>query len=241
MQILGVISILVCLMKDEKHVACDTELKFAERCSHNAHFLEIDRSAQDLIVAAHNSVRQKWASGKGKVRVKACRMATVRWDDELAKLAAFNVIQCEMKHDQCRNTWTYKYSGQNLGRRALKGGSPLRASDFFQWVFNSWEDEGRDVTAGILAEYPEIRPNPEVGHMTAILQELNVAVGCAVSNYESTSGDTYLVACNYASANLPTLPIYRECKTAASECKSGTNPDYPALCSSDEQVNFNLD
>lgn len=79
-----------------------------------------------------------------------------------------------------------------------------------------------------------------IGHFTILAQELNVAVGCAASNFKTNDGyDTYLVACNYATTNFVTLPVYRVCSKAASECKSGTNPDYPALCSLNEKVKYN--
>lgn len=42
-----------------------------------------------------------------------------------------------------------------------------------------------------------------------------------------------LIACNYAVANLDTYPIYED-GPMASDCKSGTNSKYPALCSENE-------
>lgn len=45
-------------------------------------------------------------------------MATIQWDDELARLATLNVMQCRMQHDECRNTPRYRSSGQNIAWRS---------------------------------------------------------------------------------------------------------------------------
>lgn len=42
-----------------------------------------------------------------------------------------------------------------------------------------------------------------------------------------------LIACNYAVGNIDGYPIYSDGETA-SDCQTGTNPDYPGLCSIDE-------
>ncbi|XP_033150394.1 antigen 5 like allergen Cul n 1, partial [Drosophila busckii] len=62
----------------------------------------------------HNEVRQQWANGEGNVALKACRMPTMRWHAELAKLAELHIKSCQMRHDECRNTQEFDASGQNL-------------------------------------------------------------------------------------------------------------------------------
>lgn len=44
------------------------------------------------------------------------------WSDELAFLAQLNTRQCKMSHDACRNTNSFRYSGQNLGAMATSAG-----------------------------------------------------------------------------------------------------------------------
>ncbi|XP_034490891.1 antigen 5 like allergen Cul n 1 isoform X2 [Drosophila innubila] len=252
MKIPVVISLLICLMSEafggpnycdpdlcgegETHVGCGS-IGFADSCPDNVRYLDVD---PDVVVKAHNDVRQKWASGKGKVRVEACRMATVSWDDELAKLAEYNLQQCQMEHDECHNTYKFKSSGQNLFYKSLKGGNAPEVRDILEEAIADWESEGRFVDAKILAAYPENYNGPVIGHFTMLAQELNVAVGCAASNFQTDNGyNTYLVACNYGRSTIPNTPVYRGCKKAAIECESGTNPDYPALCSLKEKVKFN--
>ncbi|KAH8276107.1 hypothetical protein KR044_002175, partial [Drosophila immigrans] len=208
-------------------------------CPDDARLLEIDQDAQDVLVAAHNAVRQQWASGKGKVRVKACRMATVHWDDELARLAEYNVKQCKMEHDECHNTKVYPNSGQNLFFTGYKGGSPPDLNGILELAVKDWAGEGQYVNKAILREYPDNYEGPTIGHFTMVAQELNVAVGCAVSNYVNERGfNTFLVACNYATTNFITNPVYRACSSAAAECTTGSNSQYPALCSSDEEIAY---
>ncbi|XP_034118547.1 antigen 5 like allergen Cul n 1 [Drosophila sulfurigaster albostrigata] len=226
--------------EDETHIACDNDGDFLSDCPDDARLLEIDEEAQDILVAAHNAVREEWASGQGKVPEKACRMATVHWDDELASLAELNVKQCKMEHDECHSTKEYPNSGQNLFYTGYKGGNPPDLNGILEMAVKDWAEEGDFVDEEILAEYPDNYEGPTIGHFTMVAQELNVAVGCAVSNYVNERGfNTFLVACNYATTNFITLPVYRACSSAGEECTSGPNPEYPALCSSDEDVVYN--
>lgn len=88
---------------------------------------------------------------------------------------------------------------------------------------------------------PTIPINPRtIGHFTIVANDRNMAIGCAVSNYVNKDGfNTFLVACNYATTNFEGAPVYSACSEAASECTTGTNPDYPALCSEDEDIDYN--
>lgn len=133
---------------------------FASDCPQDAALLDIDQDVEDLFVKAHLEVRQKWASGKGDIDVKACRMPTLSWNSELASLAELNVKQCKMKHDQCHNTAQFKASGQNLYTSGFKGGSPPTLSQIAQDAVDSWASEGKHVTAEYLASYPENYTGP---------------------------------------------------------------------------------
>lgn len=43
------------------------------------------------------------------------------WDDELAFLASLNVMQCDINHDECRNTVRHNFAGQNLAIASRTG------------------------------------------------------------------------------------------------------------------------
>lgn len=74
-----------------------------------------------------------------------------------------------------------------------------------------------------------------IGHFTAMAQDRTNRIGCAGSVY---NGAERLLTCNYAFTNLQGSPVY-ESGQAASGCKTGTNPDYPNLCSTSEDVDPN--
>lgn len=52
----------------------------------------------------HNKYRNEIALGKIPHYDSATNMATVKWDDELAKLAELVARTCLFKRDKCRNT-----------------------------------------------------------------------------------------------------------------------------------------
>lgn len=61
--------------------------------------------AKKAFVDMHNQYRNSIARDDyGPHYAQAANMATMQWDDGLAATAALNVHQCEMKHDNCRNT-----------------------------------------------------------------------------------------------------------------------------------------
>lgn len=72
-------------------------------------------------------------------------------------------------------------------------------------------------------------PSSPIGHFTAMAQQANTAVGCAVASYVSNSLNNFLLACNYATTNIVGEPVYRRGITAAG-CNTGTNVNYNGLC-----------
>lgn len=59
---------------------------------------------QKVILDAHNKNRNKLALEHILEYESAVRMATLRWDDELAKLTLLNARTCDFNHDECRTT-----------------------------------------------------------------------------------------------------------------------------------------
>lgn len=74
-----------------------------------------------------------------------------------------------------------------------------------------------------------------MGHFTQLVRDEAYKVGCSFSRYtdKQTNMPYTLMACNYAVSNIIGVPIYEEGPTA-SGCKTGTNPNYPGLCSENE-------
>lgn len=63
----------------------------------------------ELILNQHNQFRSDIALGKFEGFPEASRMAQMQYCKELELPAALNVKQCNMKHDECRNTRNYKF------------------------------------------------------------------------------------------------------------------------------------
>lgn len=80
-----------------------------------------------------------------------------------------------------------------------------------------------------------------IGHFTVMMADRNIRVGCAAATYSPDEGELhiYLVACNYATTNVIRRPIYLKCIAVASSCISGTNLQYPNLCSKSESYDVN--
>ncbi|XP_017116314.1 antigen 5 like allergen Cul n 1 [Drosophila elegans] len=215
------------------HIACPLNESFGDACSKNASVVQINQDDINTVIKAHNLVRQKWASGKAKFPNKACRMASVEWDEDLAKLAVLNAKGCIMKHDECHNTAKFRLSGQNLFNAGFWQSNgkdmSMTTKDLFEIAVQMWAGEERDVTADNLKAYPENSP-AVVGHLTVLINEKSYAVGCAIVNYEAEEYNRYNMACNYAYTNVIGHSVYSVCPEAGSECPKGLSSLYPPLC-----------
>lgn len=105
-----------------------------------------------VILSVHNEKRNKIAGGNLSPYKPACRMATMTWGEELARVAAFNVKQCKMKHDLCRSTTDYKYSGQNLAMYQTTGNVNLTKQIIHG--IESWFDEYKNANMEQIRSYP---------------------------------------------------------------------------------------
>lgn len=59
-------------------------------------------------------------------------------------------------------------------------------------------------------------------------------VGCGISKFNVGDDRKSVIVCNYSKSNIENTPTYVE-GPAASDCKTGSNPDFPGLCSVDEK------
>lgn len=109
------------------------------RCSDDAEFIEFTPQLQQIILDAHNKLRNQQANGDTPGFGPAKRMATMvkltsfvmnvcvfattanffqislqTWDEELAHLAKFNTMKCKIEHDECQSTGLFYLAGQNL-------------------------------------------------------------------------------------------------------------------------------
>ncbi|XP_019893280.2 antigen 5 like allergen Cul n 1 [Musca domestica] len=221
-----------------RHIACKRQPgKFYASCPKNAAMVPIGKKLKSLIVNVHNKRRNYIAGGNVAKFRPACRMATMRWDPELAKMASYNVRQCKMTHDKCRNTARYNYSGQNLAMISYT--ETLDMKGLIKTSIDGWYEEYKKTKWKQLRSYPTNYKGPDIGHFTTMVGEQNIALGCAASTFTSNGVIHFLLACNYATTNIAKNPVYTGCARAASKCKAGRNPKYSNLCSRKERYNVN--
>lgn len=133
-----------------------------------------------------------------------------------------------MHHDQCRNTFHFPFSGQNLGYRA-NSKTFDGISDVIEKVINAWYDEKKLAAPSDLAQCCNSSLNKN-GHFLQLVQDVSHFVGCAASKYTNNGWKTTLLACNYSFTNYLGRAVYRT-GSPASDCGSrGRNYKFTALC-----------
>lgn len=130
----------------------------ASTCSNDAKVEPINAALQTAIVNKHNAYRNIIAKGGFSGFTAAGRMASMKWNDELAKIATFNVKQCAMRHDACRNTAAFKYSGQNLAYMGWSG-TTRTVQEVALSSVEMWYNEYKDCTMAEINKYS----NPSSG------------------------------------------------------------------------------
>lgn len=139
-----------------------------------------------------------------------------------------------MKHDLCRSTKDYKYAGQNLAYRGNSGDfEPL--DSLIEKVVKGWYEEVDNAQQSDIEQCCDSASGKTIGHFTQIVTDRAKQVGCAIAKYTEKQWKTSLMACNYAFTNLNGAKVYTSGITA-SGCEFGVNPDFPALCSSNELI-----
>ncbi|XP_030386693.1 scoloptoxin SSD976 [Scaptodrosophila lebanonensis] len=215
-----------------RHVACQSTGRFADGC--RAELVNVNPHIA-LILGLHNERRNRIASGGLSGFPSATHMASMSWDSTLATLAAYNTLRCRMEHDQCRNTNTYRFAGQNLSVLFTRN---IDVEPFLRQRIEAWFDEHRYATSADIENY-QPRGGPAFGHFTTMINERNNRIGCAILRYtDANNSQGTLLACNYAVTNVINNPVYRS-GSPASECTTGRHSNYPNLCSSNESYNYN--
>jgi uncharacterized protein YkwD len=89
--------------RPQLHIACNNNGQFGRNCI-TPKSIQLTQAQMKRILDGHNQRRNLVALGGLRPFPPAARMAQMKWDNELAKLAMLNTRQCEIKHDDCRNT-----------------------------------------------------------------------------------------------------------------------------------------
>ncbi|XP_055610288.1 antigen 5 like allergen Cul n 1-like [Uranotaenia lowii] len=224
--------------KGSSHVACNANPGYGKP---DAYTIPFDSDKQAMIVQLHNEMRNKIALGKQNYTKgfypTAARMTTMQWDDELAFIAAANARKCVFKHDQCRNTVKYPISGQNIG---IFGYGGTRDPDvLITKLFNMWYAEYKHANPEITKKYPKGYKGPVIGHFTQVVQDRADRIGCAVTHWTDKPYNKLYLVCNYARVNVVGQPVYTP-GDVGSQCTTGTNSEFPGLCSPDEVISYKV-
>lgn len=225
--------------KKGPHIACDGLKTLSDDCGSDAEEIPITKAQQAMIVDLHNQLRSRVASGKQSYSSSAfypsaARMATMRWDSELAAIAAANVRRCQNEHDDCRNTPKYTSAGQNIANTASQGSKDSNDKLIRDFI-NDWFSEYAVANPKQVAKYPAKYKGADIGHFTQIVADRATAVGCAMVRYKDGGWTNHNFVCNYAITNIVNQPIYVAGK-ACSKCTTGCNPKYPGLCNPEEKI-----
>ncbi|XP_070495161.1 venom allergen-1-like [Chironomus tepperi] len=215
------------LCKSPKHITCEMSAIQEKAASGCARILPLDDEAKQAFVDAHNKKRNLIAGGEQPRFQSATKMSTVEWDQTLADYALLNVMRCDFAHD-CHSLPDMKFSGQNI---AGDHGEDLKKIAYS--AVENWYKEVDDSTQENIDNCCDLK----VGHFTQVVQARNNRIGCAVGIIPYNGDQMTYIVCNYAFGNLAGKAYISG--PPASGCKSGSNPQYPALCSSAEQVDAN--
>ncbi|KAL1378920.1 hypothetical protein pipiens_015272 [Culex pipiens pipiens] len=233
----------LCAGENGPHIMCDGQdtTSMSDDCGSGAVERPLGAEHRALIVDMHNRIRSKVAMGqqnytRSKYLPQAVRMATMRWDAELAAMAAANARRCQNEHDACHNTKKYPTSGQNLATQSFEGKKIPDDTVLIKGFINDWFSEHRYADPALVARYPENYDGPDVGHFTQLVRDRCTAVGCAMVRFKDASKwTTQYMVCNYAITQLENKPVY-VAGAACSKCTTGCNSKYPGLCSVEEKI-----
>nr|AAD32191.1 antigen 5-related protein [Lutzomyia longipalpis] len=223
---------------ERPHIGCKNSGDFSETCSGDAEIVKMDKKKQNLLVKMHNRLRDRFARGAVPGFAPAAKMPMLKWNDELAKLAEYNVRTCKFAHDKCRAIDVCPYAGQNLAQM-MSYPTHRDLNYVLKNLTREWFWEYRWAKQSQLDNYVggPGKDNKQIGHFTAFVHEKTDKVGCAIARFtnEHNFKET-LLACNYCYTNMMKERIYTQGKPC-SQCQSKKcGPVYKNLCDPSEKV-----
>lgn len=141
-------------------------------------------------------------------------------------MAQLNVMRCEFAHD-CHETPEYPLSGQNIAGNFNDDLNQVAYSNVDSW-YSEVEKSDQSAIDNCCGNYLVN------GHFTQIVRDKSTKIGCAIGVIPYNGDRMKYTVCNYSYGNLDGKSYTSG--EPASECTTGSNPQYPALCSSAEQI-----
>lgn len=219
------------------NIGCGATNKLGPKCPSDAKYIKFTDEHKKIILDEHNKLRNKIAGGGQSGFNTASRMSTMKWNDEFEFLASVNVRRCVYDHDQCRNIDGIQFAGQNLYTFAGTGSLP-DTKQIVKDAVNFWYAEVENATQANIDRCCESQY--VVGHFTQVVNDLSDQLGCGLVQYkDEKKWNTIIMACDYSRTNLGKQTIYKS-GPPASDCKTGTNSNFPNLCSKKEKPDANF-
>ena len=155
---------------------------------------------KNAILEAHNQYRNKAAGGLPGLNRKAAAMNTLVWSNELQRMATLNSKQCDMDHDECRNTENFKKSGQNLAWKASPTPFPL-LKDAVVDSIGKWFNEYMNAEVRDIDSYSRAtgKNGKLIGHFTCLVKDITTHIGCGAITYMEGAFYNFYLVCNYGS------------------------------------------
>ncbi|XP_064471059.1 venom allergen 3-like [Ornithodoros turicata] len=223
-----------CDYKNSKHTMC----KYKEKACPGKILIRsggIPSEDRELIVDLHNMVRSWVASGNQKGLPPAVNMMTLKWDEELAKVAQRWADQCLSRSDKDRSDERFRV-GQNVGSTwSYHEEDSLLADPDWETQILAWYRECAKTNFKANNINP-FRYSVNWGHFTQMIWAETRMVGCGYSYYyQKNKGFTKLYICNYGpGGNIIGGRMYRKSSRVA--CKDGFRQamnSYLGLCEND--------
>ncbi|XP_055716985.1 antigen 5 like allergen Cul n 1-like [Phlebotomus papatasi] len=209
-----------CAMEDEycngqEHIMCKPN---SFTMGQNVRNIQMVEMTADLIQVAedrHNFHRSNVASGSVDGIPSASAMRKMVWDEDLELVAAEHACYANFEHDQCRSSTEYPHAGQNLAV-AWSSVPFTNIAQQFESFIDDWYNEMpivRDGRLSCIDSFTTSNPNcMDAGHFTAMVNDINGFLGCALVTYEEDMGGEWwyaiMATCDYQGTNMIGDPVY---------------------------------
>ncbi|XP_017056738.2 antigen 5 like allergen Cul n 1 isoform X1 [Drosophila ficusphila] len=223
-----------------QHILCNDKGKFQSTCPSRATaMVKMTPDIIKIIVDTHNDYRNKFAGGLHSYP-RAARMATLRWDPELAKVADALVRQCRTyDDDDCVKTPKYEYADASYHMQKYYCMSTKK--NVLRKQLADWIDPTNQENVVMLYLNSDKKDIEYSQHFFQVLRDRANRLGCAIIEFIRPSLVHQLLKCVYnCGVTIATdefNPVYEVTGgNAASNCTKGANKVYQYLCHKNEPV-----
>lgn len=219
------------LCGNNPHIACMPNGFNTSSPVSNVRLIKLSAVQKKSLVVAHNKYRNQVAAGAyANISFpSASKMSEMHWDNSLQYLAEIHASYGLMKHDSCRATPDYPYSGQNL-YQWMSSANNVNVDSVLTGATSAWFNEIKEANPQLVDKFSMEHLNA-AGHFSVMVNDNNNRLGCGASTFHYLNNGKrwygILVTCNYEYTNMLGAPTYVK-GTPTRNCKTSKN--YPRLC-----------